>query len=198
MTTVIATNAPSTSAPPAFGGDFDDEIAALAVQSGKEDRLIDQQIEQTEQEIASHQSADEVSDLRKKADDLRTQGIVDGCAAMGEGAFQAASAGCSFSASGASAPAAASLNAEAGWYKAGATGLDGTTKLVDGFVSADEANADASSKEAESSAQSANDAVHAAQQAESNEQSSVDKTLEAYSQIAQAQASASLAILHRA
>jgi hypothetical protein len=197
MTTTVTTNVVPPAAP-AFGGDFADEVAELSVENGKENRSIDQQIEQTEQDLAWREADDEVGDLRKKADDVRTQGIVDGCATMGQGAFQAASAGCSFEASGATASSSASLNAQAGWYKSAATGLDGTTKLVDGFFGADEANAEASAKEADQTAQSANDAARAAHDAASNEQQTVDKTLDAYSQISQAQASASLAILHRA
>jgi hypothetical protein len=90
------------------------------------------------------------------------------------------------------------LNAEGAWYKSGASGLDGTTKLVDGFFGAAQANAEASAKEADQASQSANDAARAAHDAASNEQSTVDKTLQAYAQIEQTQASASLAILHRA
>jgi hypothetical protein len=199
--TTITTTAPapfSPVGPQAFAGDLCAEVAALAVQSGEDSRAVEDQIQQTDEAIASGEAADEVSALRKKADDLMTQGIVDGCATMGEGALQAASAGCSFAASGASATSAARLGAEGAWYKSGATGLDGSIKLVDGAFGQAEANADAAAKQAEQNADRANQSARDAHDAASAQQSTVEKTLDFYEQCAQAQASTAQAILRPA
>jgi hypothetical protein len=161
------------------GGDFDETVAELTVEGEKDGATIERQIEQTEEAVAQAAVGQEVDELRKKADEIRTQGIVDGGATIGEGAFEAAGA---------------AKSSNAGWSKAGATGLEGGAKVACGFLSASEANHDATSKLDEQAAERANESARSAHDAASSARSTIDKTLDAYSQIAQAQASASLAI----
>jgi hypothetical protein len=200
MTTIANTSSAtySIAAPPPLDGDIGADLAELSAESGKESRAVENQIEQTDEAIASQQAADEVHEMRKKADDILTQGIVDGCATMGQGAFQAAGAGCGFQAGGASGATAARMNAEGAWYKSGATGLDGATKLTDGVLGQAEANADADAKQAEQSSDRAAQAARDAHDAASAQQSTVGKTLDAYEAYAQAQASVARAILRPA
>jgi hypothetical protein len=196
---VMTTRIPSSVL--AFGGDVGAEVAALAIDSGKETQIVEQQAEQADEDRAARAEADQVNQMRQKADDMRTQGIVDGSTTMGEGALSAAAAGCSFRASGASPTSgmrAGELNAEGGWYKSAATGLDGSTKLADGFFGAAGANADANAKASEASAERAHQAARDAHDAAAGAQSAIDKTLSFYEQYTQVQASTALAILHRA
>jgi hypothetical protein len=189
--------------PPAtFETDGAAEIAELSVESGAAEQDSENRIESTENTFAQQESDAEVAELRKKAGEMWTQGLVDGCTTMGEGAFEAGSAACNFKAAespgGSSSAAAQSLNAQAGWYKSGATGLQGSAKVADGLFGEAETNADAASKQAEQSATRANDAARSAHDGASSAQQSVSHLLETAQQIEETQAQASLAIWRRA
>jgi hypothetical protein len=180
MTTpVSATNVPPSNL--AFDGDVGAEVALLCVESGQEAQSVEQQLQHADEDMASRAAADEVRQMREKADDIRTQGIVDGCATMGSGALQVA--GASSGGSG---------------FKAAASGLEGGAKIADGFYGAAEANADASAKEAERRADQANQAARDAHDAAVSGQGSVDKAIEFYERYSEAQSGVALAVVRRA
>jgi len=174
---------PGWAAAPSSGDDLAEVMAELAVESDKQSRTTEREIAQGEQDAASQAAADEVNALRHKASDLMIQGYVDGFSTIGAGICEGVSAGC---------PSADK------WSKAASTSLQGGAKLGDGLFSAAETNADAREKLDEQNAQRANDSARSARDAASAAQQATEKTLDAYAQIAQTEASTSLSILRRA
>lgn len=179
-------------------GDPAEEVAALAVKSGLESDTTQNEIEQSEEQLAVSESNAQVQAMRSKADQVRTAGIVDGCVGIAAGALQGGTAACDVAAAGSSTTGSASdLKADGEWFKAGATGLEGGGKLVDaleqGAGLSDDATAKADGDAADRASQAAKDAHDAA----SADQGAVNSALQLAGQIEQAQASSNLTLAQR-
>ena len=204
MTTIDATQGPSGAAaigndfaassvdvpgsilpdPLAMSGDPGAELAALAVQSGEEQQTVAQAGRDVEEKIEVSEDNQQVADMRQKADDMRSAGVVEGVGMMAEGG---ASVGAAF------VPTKIGLGLQGGGKLANGGATVGKT-----MFQAAEANDDAdaaSAKSASDQAKGAADDLHDAKRAGGD---LISAARDFYREYTSAQASASSAALHRA
>jgi hypothetical protein len=180
------------------GGDIGAEVAGLAVQCGLRSETADDQIEQAEEQAAATESNAQVQAMRRKADDVRAAGIVEGCIGMAAGALQGGTAASDAAAANSATSAAASaLKAQGEWFRAASTGLEGGGKIVDAFAQGSQLSDDATAKADGDAADRALQAARDEHDAASGDQSLVQSALQAASQTEQAEASTRLALAQR-
>lgn len=179
-------------------GDIGEEAAALAVQGGLQSETTQNEIEQSEEQIEASESSAQVQAMRAKADAVRAGGILEGCVGMTAGALQGGNAACDVAAAGSARGATGNpLTADGEWFKAAATGLEGGGKLADAFFQGSNLSDDAIAKADGDAAERASQAAQQAHDAASAAQGVVSSSMEAASQIEQANAGANLAIAQR-
>lgn len=178
-------------------GDPAEEAAALAVQGSLQSEATQNDIAQSEEQVAVSESNAQVQAMRGKADDVRIAGIVEGCVGMAAGGLQGAAAACDAAAGNAAAGTASSLRADGEWFKAGATGLESGGKFIDALEQGSELDDDAAAKAAGDAADRATQAAKQAHDAASAEQAVVSSALQSASESQQAVASTNLALAQR-
>jgi len=180
------------------GGDLAAQVAFLQVESGEQTRDIERRIQQTEESIAENDADQEVDAMRQKAHDTFTQGMVDGVSSMGEGAFQAASASCTFRSAGCEGAAGTALKAQGAWYSSGGVGLQGSSKIFDAFEGGAQLTDDVVAKTRGQAADRASRAAQDAHDAAAREQDAVAQATTFFEDVQQLRVSTNAAILQRA
>jgi hypothetical protein len=175
----------------AFDGDLGAQVAALAVQSDADTASVERRIQQSELDIAESESDRAIEAMHQKANDVRVQGVVDGCATMGEGALQAASA---YSGGGGGGGGGAGGGS---WAKSASTAVEGSDKLLDAYFAGKQGDDDANVKTASDAADRANQAAKDAHDAAGAARDASDKALDFYRNYSQTEAATTLAILRR-
>jgi hypothetical protein len=181
-----------------FTGDMGDEVAALAVNGALDTATIEKQIQESEQDVADHEYDQEIAAMRKKADDERGAGLVDGCVGMASGALQAVNTAVDLHATGkaASGPAPSSKGVD-DWFKVATTGLDGAGKIGVALFKSAEDGEDATAKADAEAGARADQASKDAHDEAAAQQAVADKALDFERQYVQTQASTYLAIAQR-
>jgi hypothetical protein len=180
-----------------FTGDMGDEVAALAVNGALDTETIEKQIQESEQQVADHEYDQEIAAMRKKADDERAAGLVDGCVGMASGALQAVSTGCDLHAAAKGTSGSPASSKSDGWCKVATTGLDGAGKIGVALFKSAEDGEDATAKADAEAAGRADQASKDAHDEAAAQQAVADKALDFERQYAQTEASTYLAIAQR-
>jgi hypothetical protein len=181
-----------------FTGDMGDEVAALAVNGALDTKTIERQIEQSEQEMADRDYDQEIAAMRKKADDERGAGLIDGCVGMASGALQAVNTAIDLHATGnVTSGSAGSSKGVDDWFKAATTGLDGAGKIGVALFKGAEDGEDATAKADAEAGGRADQASKDAHDEAAAQQAVADKALDFERQYVQTQASTYLAIAQR-
>jgi hypothetical protein len=170
--------------PIVMSGDPGAELAALAVQSGEEQETVAQAGRDAEQQMEVSEDNQQVADMRQKADDMRSAGVVEGVGMMAEGG---ASVGAAF------VPTKIGMGLQGGGKLANGGATIGKT-MFQASEANDDANA-AAAKSASDQAKGAADDLHDAKKAGGD---LISAALDFYREYTSAQASASSAALHRA
>jgi hypothetical protein len=168
----------------AMSGDPGAELAALAVKSGEQQETNAQAARDAQHKMEVSDDNQQVADMRQKADDIRSGGIVEGVGMMIEG--------------GASVGAALSSPKVGAALQGGGKVEGGLTAIGQATFKAAEANDDANAaaaKSASDQAKGAADDLHDAKKAGAD---FVSAAIDFYREYTSAQASASSAALHRA
>jgi len=170
--------------PIVMSGDPGAELAALAVQSGEEQETVAQAGRDAEQQMEVSEDNQQVADMRQKADDMRSAGVVEGVGMMAEGG---ASVGAAF------VPTKIGLGLQGGGKLANGGATVGKT-----MFQAAEANDDADAAAAKSASDQAKGAADDLRDAKKAGGDLISAALDFYREYTSAQASASSAALHRA
>jgi hypothetical protein len=173
---ITSTTTPTYAPPVTLGDDLESAAATLEVESAAQSRAIERQLQHGEEEAAQHERDQQIQAMRQKADDIRTQGWIDGALAEGEGAAQA-------------------CNTDAG--RAAAAAAQSAGKVADAQLSAGQATDDANSARHAQSAERDEQGAKDANDAADAEQDVAEKAVAAYAQIEQTLASARLAVVQR-
>ena len=124
----------------AMSGDPGAMVAALVVETGKEEKDVSRHVEQAESNIQENEERTQVAEMHQKADDMRTQALVTGGIGVGAAAMSAAGSLYDFNSKGQRAFAAASQGLTAGQGLAKGE-YDATNEDADATVAMHEHNA---------------------------------------------------------
>jgi hypothetical protein len=173
---VTAANGTSYEGPGVFGDDFGSEVATLAVETDAQSQTVERSVQHAEEDAARAERDRQIEAMRQKADDIRTQGWIDGACGVVQGSLEACNTDMS---------------------KAGATGVQSATKVVDAQFAGSEATADADAAAHSQAAARAEQAAKDAHDAASAEEDVAQKVIASYEQVAQTLANARLAVVQR-
>jgi hypothetical protein len=174
----------------ATSGDAGAELAALAVKSGQNDRKVTQALRDNYETMEANQDRMEVDAMRKKAEDIRTGGVVEGLGTMAEGGLGIAMAPCT-STNG-------SLTAAGNGFKAGATVVHGGTAIVTALYKANEAGDDADAAMHRAAADQAKSAAEDMHDAKKSAGEDISAAIDFFREYSSAKASERNAALRRA
>jgi hypothetical protein len=168
-----------------LSGDPGAELAALAVQSGERQETTAQTSRDIEQKIEVDEDGQQVAAMEKKADDIRSAGILEGAGMAAEGVASVVG-GCLDS---------RQLGDAIGH---GGKAADGAATLGAAFPKAEAARDDANAAAAKSAADQARGAAEDLHDAKKSASDFISAALDFYREYTSAQASAQSAALHRA
>jgi hypothetical protein len=80
----------------AMTGDPGAMVAALVVETAKDEKDVSRHVEQAESTIQENEERSQVAEMHQKANDMRTQALVTGAIGAGAAGLSMASAGCNF------------------------------------------------------------------------------------------------------
>jgi hypothetical protein len=173
---ITATTPAAYEPPTTFGDDFGSAVATLEVETANQSQTLERSVQRAEEDAVHAEQDRQIQAMRQKADDIRTQGWIDGACAMAQGALEA-------------------LNTDVS--KAGATAMQSATKVVDAQFSGTEATEDANATFHSQAAERAQQAMKDAHDAADGEEETAQKVVASCEQIAQSLASARLAVVQR-
>jgi hypothetical protein len=176
VTATTPTTATAYEGPSVFGDDFGSAVATLEVQTAAQSQTVERSVQHAEEETAQDERDRQILAMRQKADDIRTQGWIDGACGVAQGSLEACNTDMA---------------------KAGATAVQSTAKVVDAQFAGTEATDDANSAFHAQAADRLEQAAKDAHDAATAEEDTAQKIIESYEQIAQTLASARLAVVQR-
>jgi hypothetical protein len=175
MELTVTTRA-SNQDPGVFSDDFGSAVATLEVETTAQSQTVERSVQRAEEDAAQAERDRQIEAMRRKADDIRTQGWIDGACAVAQGTLGA-------------------LNTDVS--KAGATGVQSATKVVDAQFAGNQATADADAAAHAQAATRDEQAAKDAHDAATAEQDTAEKVIASYQQIAQTLANARLSVVQR-
>jgi hypothetical protein len=172
-------------------GDPGAMVAALVVETAKDERDVSRQIEQTESELQDQQEQAQVQAMRQKASAMRTQAWTSGLIGVAQGAV---SLGAACASNGAAKDGVGKLGRE---LEAGAKVVGAVHDLSSGLAGAANEDADANIASHEHAASHAGRAAAQAYDNERDAQKLLDTALDFYKEYESAQDQERAAAVHR-
>jgi hypothetical protein len=165
-------------------GDVGAEVAAMAVQSGQAQRDVARAARDADEAIQESEDEQEVAAMHQKADDVRSQALVEGFGMIAEGGFEVA---------GSTQGEAARKGLEGGGKIA-----NGTAQIFAGGMKAAEANDDAAAAQHRAAAEHAKSAAEDMHDASRDAADYVKSAIDFYRDYVSSEAESRSAALHRA